>query len=187
MCFPSGHNLRKLTYVLLHATKAWGQQRWFQWRSRKLMKGRRELMKPSCLCTTALWAGIKWCKLHNRKAVQQKLESVDGGRRSSAQASGMEESKETRRQAKCIEVWCWLGGKGFWSLLVLVWGGISQRLRPRGEGGRRNGNPTDVFALLSLAVVVDNSFALYTQLQFLLELRPREARPENSSIYIYII
>ena len=130
MCFPSEHNLRKLTYVLLHATKAWGQQRWFQWRSRKLMKGRRELMKPSCLCTTALWAGIKWCKLHSRRAVQQKLESVDGGRRSSAQASGIEKSKETRRQAKCIEVWCWLGGKGFWSLLVLVWGGSPNAFAP---------------------------------------------------------
>ena len=62
-------------------------------------------------------------------------------------------------------------------------GGISQRLRPRGEGGRRNADPTNAFALLSLAVVVDNSLALYAQLQFLLELRPREARPENSSIY----
>ena len=112
MCFPSEHNLRKLTYVLLHATKAWAQQRWFQWRSRKLMKGRRELMKPWCLCTTALWAGIKWCKLHSRKAVQQKRESVDGSRRSSAQASSIEESKEARRQAKCIEVWRWLGGRG---------------------------------------------------------------------------
>ena len=83
--------------------------------------------------------------------------------------------------------WCWLGEKGFWSLLVLVWGGISQRLRPRAEGGRRNGNPTNAFALLSLAVIVDNSFALYAQLQFLLELRPREARPENSSRFSCLI
>ena len=70
--------------------------------------------------------------------------------------------------------WCWCGG------------GISQRLRPRGEGGRWHGDPTNAFALLSLVAVVDYSLALYAQLQVLLELRPREARPENSSIYIYI-
>ena len=63
--------------------------------------------------------------------------------------------------SKC---WCWLGGKRFWPLLVLVWGGISQRLRPRGEGGRRNGDPTNAFASLSLVVVVDYSLALYAQL-----------------------
>ena len=34
--------------------------------------------------------------------------------------------------------------------------------------------------------LVDYYFALFSQLQFLLELWPREARPENSSIYIYI-
>ena len=83
-------------------------------------------------------------------------------------------------------------------MLVLAWGegvlvivgvGVGEDLptplRPRGEGGRRNGDPTNAFALLSLAVVVDNSLALYAQLQFLLELRPREARPENSSSYIF--
>ena len=47
---------------------------------------------------------------------------------------------------------------------VGVGGGISQRLRPRAEGGRRNGNPTNAFALLSLALIVDNSLALYAQL-----------------------
>ena len=76
-------------------------------------------------------------------------------------------------------------GEGVLVIVGVGVGGISQRLRPRGEGGRRNGNPTNAVTLLSLAVVVDNSLALYAQLQFLLELRPREARPENSSIYIY--
>ena len=70
---------------------------------------------------------------------------------------------------------------------VGVGGDLPTPLRPRGEGGRRTGDPTNAFALLSLAVVVDNSLALYAQLQFLLELRPREARPENSSIYIYMV
>ena len=185
--FPSEHNLRRLTYVLLHATKAWAQPRWFQWRSRKLMESRRELMKPSCFRTIALRAGIKRCQLHSRKAVQQKRESVDGGRRSSAQASGIEESKETWRQAKSIEVLVLAWGEGVLVIVgVGVGGGISQRLRPRGEGGRRNADPTNAFALLSLAVLVDNSLALYAQLQFLLELRPREARPEHSSMYVYI-
>ena len=83
------------------------------------MKGKRDLMKPSCLCTIAHWARIKWYKLHGRKAVQQKLESVDGGRRSSAQASGIEESKETWRQAKSIEVLALVWGEG-----VLVFVGV---------------------------------------------------------------
>ena len=52
---------------------------------------------------------------------------------------------------------------------VGVGGDLPTPLRPRGEGGRRNGDRTNTFALLSLAVVVDNTFALYAaQLQFLL-------------------
>ena len=61
-------------------------------------------------------------------------------------------------------------GEGVLVIVGVGVGGISQRLRPRGEGGRRNGNPTNAFALLSLAVVVDNSLALYAQLQFLPEI-----------------
>ena len=54
----------------------------------------------------------------------KKWESVDGGRRSSAQASGIEESKETWRQAKCIEVLVLAWGEGVLVILGVgvVWG-----------------------------------------------------------------
>ena len=68
-------------------------------------------MKPSCVCTTALWAGMKRCQLHSRKAVQKHGNPLTG-LRASAQASSMEESSETWQQAKCIDV------------LVLALGGV---------------------------------------------------------------
>ena len=113
--FPSKQNL------FLHAKTALAQPRWCQWRIRKPMKNKRELMKPSCVCTTALWALMKRCQLHSRKAVQKHGNPLTG-LRASAQASSIEESSETWQQAKCIHVlvlalgggsghcWCWCGG-----------------------------------------------------------------------------
>ena len=181
MCFPSEHNLRKLIYVLLHATKAWVQPRWFQWRSRKLMESRRELMKPSCFCTTALRAGIKRCQLHSRKAVQKNGNLLMGADVRLHRLPVLRKAKKPGGRPRVSKCWCWLGGKGFWSLLVLVGGWISQRLRPRGEGGRRNADPTNAFSLLSLAVVVDNSLALYAQLQHVLHIIFKTRKTQNKN------
>jgi len=132
MCFPSEHNLRKLIYVLPHATKAWVQPRWFQWRSRKLMESRRELMKPSCLCTTAHWAGVKWCKLHSRKAVQKNGNPLMGADIRLHRLPVLRRVKKPDDRPSVSKWWCWLGEKGFWSLLVLVWGGSPNAPSPQG-------------------------------------------------------
>ena len=159
--FPLRAQLAKIDICASSCHKSLGQQRWFQWRSRKLMKGRTDLMKPSCPCTTARWAGIKWCKLHGRKAVQQKRESVDGGRRSSAQASGIEESKETWRQAKCIEVLVLAWGEGVLVILgVGVGGGSPNAFAPgvKAAGGVGTGRtPSPCCSLRLLLIILSRS------------------------------
>ena len=110
MCFPSEHHLRKLIYVLLHATKAWVQPRWFQWRSRKLMENRRELMKPSCFCTIALRAGIKRCQLHSRKTVQKNGNLLMGADVRLHRLPVLRKAKKPGGRPRVSKCWCWLDG-----------------------------------------------------------------------------